>query len=216
MIDIHINIGSNSGHREALIERAVAAVRSAFPEAEVSCSDIIETPPWGFDSPNPFLNVGVMISLRSYSLSSAMEHLTVRTHFNASASADCVPVPADRVSVSDISVDGVSVDGVDAFQCVSTDKLTGFALEILRKLQEIQCEINPSPHRDASGAYIDRAIDIDLIAIDDWVIDHPDLTLPHPRMHMRDFVLIPLRQLAPHWTHPILAKTAVEMIADLK
>lgn len=225
MIDIHINIGSNSGHREALIERAVAAVRSAFPDADIRCSDVIETPPWGFDSPNPFLNVGVMISLRSYSSSSAMEHLTVRTHFNASASADCVPasferlsapadcipVPADSVSVSDISV-----DGADAFQCVRTDKLTGFALEILRKLQEIQSNIDPSPHRDASGAYIDRAIDIDLITIDDWVVDHPDLTLPHPRMHMRDFVLIPLRQLAPHWTHPILAKTAVEMIADLK
>ena len=167
MIDIHINIGSNSGHREALIERAVAAVRSAFPDADVRCSDVIETPPWGFDSPHPFLNVGVKISL----------------HPHPDIQSECQ---------------------------------TGFALAVLHKLQEIQSGIDPSPHRDASGAYIDRAIDIDLIAIDDWVVDHPDLTLPHPRMHMRDFVLIPLRQLAPHWTHPILAKTPVEMIEELK
>ena len=174
MIDIHINIGSNSGHRKALIERAVAAVRSAFPETDVRCSDIIETAPWGFDSPNPFLNIGMVISLRS--------HLQ---------SLECVPT--------------------DQSECVLDDR-TGFALSILRKLQEVQCGIDPSPHRDASGGYIDRAIDIDLIAIDDWVIDHPDLTLPHPRMHLRDFVLIPLHQLSPDWRHPIFKKTAVELL----
>lgn len=176
MIDIHINIGSNSGHREALIERAVAAVRSAFPDADVRCSEIIETSPWGFDSPNSFLNVGVMISLHSWTQSAS-----VGAHFNVSA----------------------------------TDR-TGFALAVLRKLLDIQSNIDPSPHRDSAGAYIDRAIDIDLIAIDDWVIDHPDLTLPHPRMHLRDFVLIPLNQFVPKWRHPLTGKTPEEMIAELK
>jgi len=71
-------------------------------------------------------------------------------------------------------------------------------------LQEIQHAIDPAPHRDISGAYIDRVIDIDLIAVDDMVIDDENLTIPHPRMHLRDFVLIPLRELAPEWVHPLL------------
>lgn len=72
-IDIHINIGSNSGHRKALIERAVAAISASFP-GEIRVSDFIETEPWGFDSPHRFLNVGVMI------------RTTVGTLFKASAS----------------------------------------------------------------------------------------------------------------------------------
>ncbi len=89
------------------------------------------------------------------------------------------------------------------------------ALAVLRKLQEIQLSIDPSPHRDAEGRYIDRAIDIDLIAIDDWVVDTPDLTLPHPRMHLRDFVLIPLAGLAPTWRHPLTGKTATQHLSAL-
>ena len=59
---VYINIGSNSGHRHALIERAVTAVSLALGGV-VSRSDIIETEPWGFSSPNPFLNVGLMVEL---------------------------------------------------------------------------------------------------------------------------------------------------------
>ena len=45
------------------------------------------------------------------------------------------------------------------------------------------------PTRDEAGGYIDRAIDIDIIAIDDVVMDTPELTLPHPRMHLRSLCL---------------------------
>lgn len=89
------------------------------------------------------------------------------------------------------------------------------SLAVLRKLQEIQRSIDPSPHRDAEGRYIDRVIDIDLIAIDDWVVDTPELTLPHPRMHLRDFVLIPLAGLAPTWRHPLTGKTATQHLSAL-
>lgn len=68
-------------------------------------------------------------------------------------------------------------------------------VEILDITQTIQNTIAPSPHRDASGGYIDREIDIDIIAIDRLIIRHPRLILPHPRAHERDFVMGPLRSL---------------------
>ncbi len=68
-------------------------------------------------------------------------------------------------------------------------------LELLDRLQAIERRVSPAPHRDADGHYIDRAIDIDIILIDDLHIDTPRLTVPHPRMHLRDFVMKPLQEL---------------------
>lgn len=64
------------------------------------------------------------------------------------------------------------------------------------------------------GGYIDRAIDIDIIAIDDVVMDTPELTLPHPRMHLREFVLVPMAELAPDWCHPRFGLRVDEMAGD--
>lgn len=88
--------------------------------------------------------------------------------------------------------------------------------ELIDALQLIEHSIDPSPHRDATGAYIDRAIDIDLIALDDIVIDTPRLTLPHPRMHLRDFVLLPMAAIAPRWRHPLTGLTPAMMLDRLK
>ena len=88
-------------------------------------------------------------------------------------------------------------------------------LDLLHSLQEIERGISPTPHRDSQGNYIDRAIDIDIVAIDDVVIDTPELTLPHPRMHLRDFVLVPLQHLAPKWRHPLLHATPGELLARI-
>ena len=46
-----------------------------------------------------------------------------------------------------------------------------------------------------SSLYSDRPIDIDILLYDDLTIDEPDLKIPHPLMHQRDFVMIPLRQI---------------------
>ena len=70
-------------------------------------------------------------------------------------------------------------------------------LWLLDRLQEIERGICKASHRDADGNYIDRRIDIDIIAIDNLVVDHPRLQLPHPRMFERDFVLKPLAEIAP-------------------
>lgn len=76
---------------------------------------------------------------------------------------------------------------------------------LLDKLLEIQNSIDPSPHRDASGGYIDRVIDIDLICVDTLIVDSPSLILPHPRAHLREFVTRPFMEIEPELCFKICA-----------
>lgn len=69
--------------------------------------------------------------------------------------------------------------------------------DLLRAIQEIERTIDPSPHRDSLGNYIDRKIDIDLICYGRWIIRSPFLNLPHPLMFRRPFVMKPLLELEP-------------------
>jgi len=64
---------------------------------------------------------------------------------------------------------------------------------------------------DASG-YAARIIDIDVIAIDETIVESAKLQVPHPRMHERLFVLVPMRDLNLHWRHPILQKYLPELV----
>lgn len=59
-----------------------------------------------------------------------------------------------------------------------------------------------------------RLIDLDLLLHGDRVIDQPGLTLPHPRMHERKFVLIPLAELAPHLIHPVYGKSMRDLLEN--
>lgn len=163
---IHLNIGSNRGDRQANLALAVTRLSQAIP-GNVLISSVIESEPWGYDSPEPYLNQAVAIEI-----------------------ADGLYSP----------------------------------LEILRITRQVQNSIDPTPHRDSSGAYIDRTIDIDIIAIDNIILDvtpqtpgpkEPLLILPHPRMHLRPFVLIPLAELAPTWLHPIFHLTPTQMLDTL-
>ena len=65
--------------------------------------------------------------------------------------------------------------------------------EVLQATQKIECALGR--RKKTSLHYQDRPIDIDILLYDDFHIDEPDLKIPHPLMHQRDFVMIPLQEL---------------------
>jgi len=60
-----------------------------------------------------------------------------------------------------------------------------------------------------------RVIDLDLLAYDDYISERPELTLPHPRLHERYFVLKPFSDLNPEWVHPHLHRTVQELLSEV-
>lgn len=150
----YINIGSNMGNRNALIEQAVTHIEFLCGSTARK-APIIESSPWGYDSPHSFLNLGIAI---------------------------------------DTNIEPTT---------------------LLQELLKIEKQISTASHRDENGNYIDRKIDIDLIAIDDIVINTHQLQLPHPRMHLRKFVLAPMMHLNSNWAHPILKQTITQLHKQL-
>ena len=80
---------------------------------------------------------------------------------------------------------------------------------LLREMQAIERDLG----RERSFANAPRTIDIDLLAYGDVVMQTPALTLPHPGIAHRGFVLHPLAEVAPEWVHPVLARTARELLS---
>lgn len=157
----HLNIGTNLGHRLSNIDRAVALLSATPGIGGLTVSQPVTSEPWGFDSDNTFVNVGVRL--------------------------DTTLTP----------------------------------LQLLDATQLVEQTISTASHRDDSGNYRDRLIDIDIIAFtmddgNDLVTTSTRLTIPHPLMHLREFVLIPMSQLAPEWRHPLMHLTAPQLLEALR
>jgi 2-amino-4-hydroxy-6-hydroxymethyldihydropteridine diphosphokinase len=69
--------------------------------------------------------------------------------------------------------------------------------------------------KSINGKYADRVIDIDMLMVDDCIIDTPELTVPHPRMHLRRFVLVPFSEIAPDVVHPVLKQSIRDLLEQL-
>ena len=149
----YLNIGSNMGDRRDNLYRAVVALSAGTGGCAVS--SIVESEPWGFESDNRFMNLGVCFD-------SEMEPQAM-----------------------------------------------------LDRIHEIERQLGSASHRDELGGYIDRLVDIDIVAIDDMVIDTPTLQVPHPHLTERDFFLRPMMQLAPDWCHPVTGLTSAQMLEKL-
>ena len=90
------------------------------------------------------------------------------------------------------------------------------ARELLTGLQAIERRLDPEgAHRNPDGSYRDRQLDLDLIAFGSETSDDPDCTLPHPRMHLREFVLRPMVEVWPEWRHPVLRLSAAQLLQEL-
>lgn len=154
MAKLYLALGSNQGDRKALLDAARAACDASLGRVS-GCSNYIETAPWGFSSPHPFLNAV----------------LELETELSP--------------------------------------------LAVLERTQEIERQLGRQTKSSAAG-YQDRPIDLDLLLYDDLVLETPRLTIPHPLMHLRDFVLEPLQQLAPTLRHPVLGLSIAELYSRLQ
>ena len=152
-MDYYLNIGSNIGDRRDNLYRAVVALTAGTGGSVTS--RVVESEPWGFESDNRFMNIGLWLD------------------------SDLEPH------------------------------------EMLEHIHNIERRLGSGSHRDAGGNYIDRLVDIDIMAIGEQVIDTPTLQVPHPHLPERDFFLIPLMQLAPGWQHPVTGLTASQMLQAL-
>ena len=135
---LYLGLGSNLGDRASLLEQAIRLVGERVGTV-VRRSSFIETEPWGFASPNRFLNAVILCETR----------LTPR--------------------------------------------------EVLETTQQIEHELGKrqehATRRSQGLTYKDRPVDIDILRYDDLTVDEPDLKIPHPLMHERDFVMQPLHEI---------------------
>lgn len=83
-------------------------------------------------------------------------------------------------------------------------------LHLLEKLKEIEKRMGRTAK--TTNVYEDRIIDIDILLYDQQIINLPELKIPHPKMTERDFVLIPLTEIAPELIHPVTGQKLIDLI----
>ena len=82
-------------------------------------------------------------------------------------------------------------------------------LALLALLKRLEAQLGRLP----SIRYGPRKIDLDILFYDELILDTPELTIPHPRLHERAFVLVPLADLAPGLVHPVLGRSIRDLLA---
>ncbi len=81
--------------------------------------------------------------------------------------------------------------------------------EMLEKIKKIDAAFG---RKRSGNGYSSREMDIDILYFDDNIINTENLTIPHPLLHKRLFVLVPLAEIAPDFVHPVLKLSSLEML----
>ena len=149
---VYLGLGSNLGQKEEFLELAIIEIEKQIGSL-VARSAFYESEPWGFDSPNAFINA-------------------------------CVAV-----------------------------QTTLSPNECLNSIAGIETSLGRT--KRPSEAYTDRVIDIDILFYDQLILQEDQLTIPHPLLHLRKFVLNPLVEIAPKLMHPIFNKSISKLLKDL-
>lgn len=139
MVPLYLSLGSNLGDKTANIRTAVSLLQARLGTPPAALSSLMETEPWGYESPNSFLNACVRFDLEG----------------------DATPARARGLLRS----------------CKAIEK----------KMGRVQ--------RAPGEGYKDRIIDIDILLFGDLKMQTPSLTIPHPLMQERDFVMRPLQEV---------------------
>lgn len=92
-------------------------------------------------------------------------------------------------------------EGAPFYNCVIKAHTHKSPQKVLSKILKLEKELGRV--RNAEPGYHSRIIDIDILAYDDEIISTENLTVPHPKLSDRNFVLYPLKDVAPYWKHPI-------------
>ncbi len=100
-------------------------------------------------------------------------------------------------------------DFLNSVACIDTDHA---AVELLKTLNSIERQMG----RERPYAGAPRVIDLDLLIFGGDIISQPGLDVPHPRLHLRVFVLAPMAEIAPDFVHPVLHKSMKELLIALK
>lgn len=197
-IRAYLAVGSNLGDRRATILGAIDELARVEGIAIVAVSTLIETEPveMAVGEDSGMLHPGERPDITGDAASKPADRVPV------AETASSPPAPGRRPGAPGLFLNGAVV--------IDTTLAPHVLLETLLAVEARFGRRRAGTPRNAS-----RTLDLDILLYGDRVIRSPNLTVPHPRMHERRFVLAPLAEVAPEMVHPLLGCRVQSLLASL-